>query len=752
MTIRVLLAAALLACAACAGCGDGDALEAIYQLHAQGDYEGSITPLRQLLLERPDDPEANYLYGHALVATGRGGIATFSLRKAMKSPEWLVPAALQLAHASLASADYNEAVEAATLVLEREPENVTALLARAEAHAYWRKEPELALVDADRALEIDPDAIQAFEPRILALLWLERIDEASAAMAELGRRIEEVDSPETTRAWYCGTRAVFTQERGQIQRSNEIWEECLAKYPASSEVIWPALTFYDAVGQPERSIEVLRAALAAEPKTLILRAALADRLRQRGQAAEGEEILAVAARDEDPAISADAWLAIGKLRQATGARVEAAEAIERAVEIARKADHLTPRLSFEYADALVLAERFDDALKAAESLTVAAHRHLIRARVAQEQGDSARALEEFDVGLRLWPDNAYARYYAARAAEDAGDFDRALEEYRNSIRIDPGATESRTRAARLLIAERKLRSASMLLRELDHKPLDAAGELLALRVAGRFGAPEKIEAELARIEKSYVSLTALAVSEIAHGVAEGKSGPKGALALLRRASGLDLNDPRNAVALRDLVRFSYAAGERATPRELRAALAAHPESGAFQAIRGLDLELSGKSPEAGRAAYSRALELDPNDALALAGLGRLLAKTAPEQALALLERAAAADPSDPAPALEAARVLQAAGKADQAAERLDALLRIHPLEAEAAALRATLDLERGIATDHTLERARRAARFGGGAEALDLVARVHAKRGEAEQAEKAAQRAQALREKKSAES
>ncbi|MGH7338272.1 MAG: tetratricopeptide repeat protein, partial [Myxococcota bacterium] len=326
---HLLLAAALLACA---GCGDGDGLEEIRQRHARGDYEGSISPLRELLVERPDDPEANYHYGRALVATGRGGVATFALRKAMKSTEWLVPAALQLAQASLTTADYNETVEAATLVLEREPENVTALLTRAEAHAYWRKQPELALADAKRELEIDPDAIQAFEPRILAMLWLERIDEASAAIDELGRRIEEVDSPETVRAWYCGTQAVFTQERGQLERANEIWEECLAKYPASSEVLWPAINFFDTLGRPERSIEALRTAMAAEPKTLLLRVFLADRLRQAGQAAEGEEILAVATRDEDPAVAADAWLAIGKLRQASGARERAAEPIGRAVE------------------------------------------------------------------------------------------------------------------------------------------------------------------------------------------------------------------------------------------------------------------------------------------------------------------------------------------------------------------------------------------------------------------------------------
>jgi len=66
--------------------------------------------------------------------------------------------------------------------------------------------------------------------------------------------------------------------------------------------------------------------------------------------------------------------------------------------------------------------------------------------------------------------------------------------------------------------------------------------------------------------------------------------------------------------------------------------------------------------------------------------------------------------------------------------------------AAAAAERARLDLERGVATPQTLERAKRAVRFGGGADALDLLSRVHARQGEPELAARAAEEARALRE------
>jgi hypothetical protein len=83
-------------------------------------------------------------------------------------------------------------VIAADKVLEKEPQNVEALLARANAFGYWRKDPDARSRTRARVLELDPDSIDAMKPRILALLALERTEEARTAIAELGRRIEEI--------------------------------------------------------------------------------------------------------------------------------------------------------------------------------------------------------------------------------------------------------------------------------------------------------------------------------------------------------------------------------------------------------------------------------------------------------------------------------------------------------------------------------------------------------------------------------
>ena len=100
-------------------------------------------------------------------------------------------------------------------------------------------------------------------------------------------------------------------------------------------------------------------------------------------------------------------------------------------------------------------------------------------------------------------------------------------------------------------------------------PASGGPALLALRISGRFGSPAEIEAALQRFESARSKPSALAYAAIAEGIAEGKGGPAAALRFLRAAPGLDFRDPADAAALRDIVRYSHAAGERATPPEYR---------------------------------------------------------------------------------------------------------------------------------------------------------------------------------------
>ena len=742
---RCAIAVGLLVGLALAGCNEVESLEAIRQRQAAGDHAGSIAPLRALLATRPDDAELNFLYGRALAYT-QPNLSMWALREAMKDPEWLVPAGTQLAFVALAASDYNGVVEITRVILEREPENLRVLLMQANAYAHSKQNPELALATAKRMLEIDPSASEAYEPLILALLGLDRLEEAREALEEAGRLLVELGMHESVRAWHCSTTAAFEQESGDIQQARETWIACLAAYPTDLDVVSSAVNFYDAQAEPDRSLEILRVALARVPASQFFRTMLAKRLHGSGDVAAAEAVLLEATRSENPQLAATGWVDLGQFRRALGEYGAAADALEQALGLMREGGSASPQLLFEYADVLVLADRLDSAMEVAEDLSVPAHRELIRARVAQERREPARALEAFDEAHRLWPDNPWARYYAALAAEELGDFKRALEEYRNAVRIEPGATDARTRGAALLLAQGNLTNALIMLQTgRDKAPLGIEGQLLAMRLSGLRGDTARVAEFFAMIETGDPEWAGQALAEAADGLAE-LAGPAIATDMLAKAPGVDFNDPRYVAALRALVRYSHEAGESAERRAvLTAIFVAHPDSSVFQALRGLDLELSGASAEAVNAAYTRALELGPRNAWAMAGLGRLAFADDPEAALDFFDRAASADSSDPDPKLGAARALIASGMPDQAAERLDALLLEHPFEVEAAVERALLDLERGIATLETLERARRAVLFGGGADALELLSRVHAERGESALAAKAAEKALALR-------
>jgi len=68
--------------------------------------------------------------------------------------------------------------------------------------------------------------------------------------------------------------------------------------------------------------------------------------------------------------------------------------------------------------------------------------------------------------------------------------------------------------------------------------------------------------------------------------------------------------------------------------------------------------------------------------------------------------------------------LVALGRSGEAEERLSALLLEHPYDAGAARALAELRLARNAKDERTVELARRAVAFGGGAEAEALLARI----------------------------
>ena len=734
--LRLLCAAGLAVVAI--GCAPEDPLARARETQAAGDFAGSLESLRAHVDAHPDDAEAQLLYGRALARTGHPSAAVWSLRQAMQDPKWMIPAAMQLAAGALRTGNPEEAVAAMGRVLEAEPENVDALALRAEAKAALRTDYAGALEDADRALALDPDQRSAEVTRAVALLGLERVDEAEAALRQLEQQASEADFSSQASARFCLTRATFLREKGDAKASDAQLEKCLKEFPTSGQLIAEAVRAYDASPTPERSVEILREALKTEPLASWHRVALAERLVGRGSKDEAEQVLREGTQLEDRANQLIAWTDLANYYVGQEQLDAAVDALAKA--IAASPDP-RPELLFQHAETLLDAGRLAEARAAGAKLSVPTYRELIEARVLLAEGKPAEALPHFDAGLELWPANAVARYYAARAAEAAGDFDRAIEEYRYSARADSQLSDARYRLARLHEAEHRWDYALTMARFAgsDERP-DPAAQCVGLRVLGRLGKLAEAR-DIVAHQGAQPGHWGAAVAAMAEGTRE-RLGAAETARFLRATEHLDLNDPRNAPALRQLVLALAEAGDAKGAAEAAdAAVAAHPDTAVFHALKGLALERSDAG--AARAAYARALELDAENVAALAGQARLAAAAGDtDGALALYARAAAADREelgDPEPHRDFAELLVAQGRRDEAEQQLAALLALDPYDGAAAARLAELRLEReaAAASEATLAYAQRAVRFGGGPQRFELLARVYRARGDAEKADEA---------------
>jgi tetratricopeptide (TPR) repeat protein len=738
--LAVAAATAALISTLLVGCQPADPIAEARRLQATGEFARSIDPLRELLEEEPGNAEANYLYGVALVRSGQPSVALWSFRRAAEHPDWLVRANLELATSELRSANYDEAITVTSRILEVEPDHIEGLLLRSFARSQSRRDYEGALADADRILELDPENVDVLAPRAVALLGLERVEEAEIAIDALESRSREGDLSGAGGERYCVSRGLFASEKGDFEAADQIFTECLEQFPNGGETTAQAVKFYDAHGRFERSLEVLRASLETEPRNGFVREAIAMRVAALGQQDEAEQLLLDGTKLEPPQLAFSGWIALANHYIRNEQYDKGVSALEQAMGLAE-----TPGtdLVFRYGDALVMAGQYERAVEVASGIEIPAHREILLGRIRLEQGRPEEALEHLSAGLVFWPDNAVARYYAALAAERAGDIDRAISEYRYSIRADTGATDARLRLGLLHQAEGAYEQAMIAAGHRGGEVLfDAELELFWLGLSARAGQINEKNAHRTHIEGSSEA-TGAQVAAMAAGAVD-RLGPGAGVRIIRAVPSLDLTAPENAPALREFV-VDAIASDRADEAlaAVDAAIAAHPDAGAFHALRGLALEARGNGAGA-RSEYERAIASEPENPVALAGVARAeVASGDLDAALAAYARAAAAD--DPAPRHAAAELLIAEERNAEAEHMLLELLLASPYDARAAARLAGLRLDRNVHDDRTLALARMGVRFRGGADAYEQLGRAHRARGEIDLAVEAEQQATALR-------
>jgi tetratricopeptide (TPR) repeat protein len=716
----VALAAAVVAC----GSDVDSRMAEVRALQDVGQFSASIDELREILAVAPDLPEATYRLGVALVQTGEPSRAVWALEKAAESEEYAIPASLLLASAHFGSGNYEAVVRAADRVLAIDPERVVALRLRAQGR-LGAGDLEAALEDTERLIEVGPEDYGARALHATVLADIGRLAEAKEAhdlLKTMG--LESGDPVIAHRACLAPARFAWDQEQDPL-RAEELYDDCMERFPTNGFVISESTRFYDAIDKPEKSTLAVRAAVESAPENLSLRATLSNRLRQAGEAEEAEQVLVEAAESFR---SAGAWNLLASFYRLEGDHEQALTALEKVSELSGGG---SDEVRFAMADVLIDLGRLERAEEMAAALEQPTFEKLLRGRILLARGDAQGALASFEEGIRAWPNNAGARFLAGLAARELGDYDRAVSELREAVRVDNRATDAAYALARIHYErgeyQESLRFGTLAARRGGAAIPDVL--VVGARALTALGEWDEARATVATLRaKDGHELTA--ALELAR-VERAASGPAAAVEAIE-ASGLDLDDPANGELLGAWADAQLADGRAdAALQRIDEALAAHPDTAPALALRGFVLIRLGRTEEA-RAAFERASQIDPELARARGGLATLAAKSGDlARAVALFDEAAALEGESVHYAYSAAQLALAAGEMDDAEARLREVVRRSPGHAGARNDLAWILAERDEDLDLALVLAEEARRLDPSADVLDTLGFVRMKRGEA---------------------
>ncbi len=725
--IRVAIALVLgVVLASGVSCDRRSSREEIRQLLASGNPRQALDPLRDLVGENPDDPEVLFLYGRVLALTGQAGLAEWPLRKAMEDPDWYERAATQVAATAIDANNFENAAEILAEVLERNPENVEVRLMRADACAAAPRLLQEAVDETDRIFELDPEEFRAYKPRIIALLSMNREEEARETLEELGERIATMgDEDDPLRGWHCATMAIFADDLGDEELAAERWTTCEQEFPTHSNVVAQSLAFHDERNDFERSLAVAQAAFAGDPSIERgYRVAVADRLVKLGRVEEAEALLREAVEEEETADTMEAWLALAQYYIAVNRPSDAIPALERALELGEDSHGPQPDLVFSLGDLMIQTGQYDRALALADDdrMSVAAHRALVRARVAHARERYAEALDLYEETTRLWPSNPYAPYHSSRAAMSIGAFDRALDDLFLTVRIDERATDARLRAARLLAAEGKWQSAFEIL-STGTRVGTVEAELFLVEVVTQLKGRAAGWVAAQQLGQRQPRLQGLATAVHVDAVADLEGGEV-AWSVIEPVLEVELPPVSGLPILGAATKWAPGPAELDRVEPLITGVAETlPEEPATHELQGLYRERREDRPGAIES-YRQALALEPNLPSVQLRLARLVASEDPIEAAELIEPNLVEGRFDPD------LFLAAIDELPDSAERrglLERALRADPIEGRVA-LRLAEALERtpGSNPRRVLALADRSIRFQGGSRAIALRERVGA--------------------------
>jgi len=703
-------------------------------------FDEAIDALRPFASQPEPQSEALLAYARALLGASRQSLAIWPLQRLAARPD--APPIVQRLYVSalLYGGAEIEAVREATRLLDERPDALAIRSLRAQGYESVL-DVERAVEDMEIVVDESPGEARAVERLLNLLIKIEDWDGARERIAELRELLQRDGVKPEARAVFCATASRFENQRGNVELAEEQLRGCLEESPSDPNLVFSLVELLDQEGRVDEATRLLEDTSAGFPGRQLIHQGLASRYTRLDRHDEADRLLReTAERIGQP----ESWLSLADLRVLRGDLAGAAEAVDRAVEIALGVpsddpnldwSRLTPESRFGLADVYIRAENYAPADRIIESLDEEpGFALLLRARARLTRGDPSGALADYQEAFRSFPSNPAARYLAGRAALEVGEFDLATEFYQDSLRSDSTATDAGLVLGQMLLAEGRTNWA-----------IDTLGFYLtanteephALRLMAQAGAAsgqhkwaESVRAILAKNDE----WAGIALADQAKDIAFLK-GPEEALAYLAESPLLE--EPSHFEAFSAWVAYAKLTGEGEAAHERARELTEKNPKDAGPWIVWSRILYDEARPAEAIGALRKAIALNPLLRTAFAELGEmLLAEGKVDEALDAFDRAQELDPLDARAEFSAAKGLADAGRLEEAEERLRALLIRHPWHGRAALELLDILTDRGESNEWTYQLARRAARYKGtsGPRSLLALARLELERGRPEEA------------------
>ncbi len=202
MRTQISFSVALFAAAACAACSQPGQTEIARGnlLATRRDFDGALVAYRAAALAAPTRAHPRELLGHLLFDLHRPAEARAAYEDALRvEPEAALEARIGLARLDADAQDFDRAGQRLTELLEKQPNNVYALLSRAslELRRGTAQAAERAVADTAKAMAVDQKSSAVLYLRGSSFLAAGQLSEAEAAFQLLERT-----HPDIPLAWY----------------------------------------------------------------------------------------------------------------------------------------------------------------------------------------------------------------------------------------------------------------------------------------------------------------------------------------------------------------------------------------------------------------------------------------------------------------------------------------------------------------------------------------------------------------------